>query len=102
MSEPLPPEWSAWLETGARLVALPPLRRSEVSTRGPEDRKFAIGDFLLNIPARFVEPLAEALGEDPGQFRSYREVAGKVPAERRVAASWSVHRNLKDSLHLLA
>src|SRR4051812_30039875 len=101
MTTPLPAEWDSWLESGARLRALPPLRRSEFATRGPEDKKFALGDFLLTIPAEYVEPLAEALGEDPAKFRNYREVSGKLPPDRRVAAAWTVHRDLRDSPQLL-
>lgn len=101
MSEPLPPEWSSWLEEGARILAVPPLRRSEASTRGPEDKKFQLGDLLASLPARFHEKFAQELNQDPTAFRAYREVAKKVPAEVRVAAAWSVHRDLKDTPHLL-
>ncbi|WP_369055113.1 hypothetical protein [Kineococcus terrestris] len=101
MTEPLPPEWDSWLEEGARLLAVPPLRRNEQSTRGPEDPKFALGDFLLGVPAELVERLEGALSVGSGQFRTYREVASKVPPERRVAASWTVHRDLRDRPELL-
>jgi hypothetical protein len=101
MSEPLPPEWSSWLERGARLLAVPPLRRSEASTRGPEDRKFQLGDLLTSIPARFLERFADALDQDATAFRAYREVAKKIKPEMRVAAAWSVHRDLKDTPELL-
>src|SRR5664279_3940937 len=101
MSTPLPAEWGSWLEVGARLLDVPPLRRNETSTRGPQDKKFALGDFLLQVPTRYVDELAAALGEDRGTFRSYRDVAKKVPPERRVAAAWSVHRDLKEKPELL-
>ncbi|MFD9889714.1 hypothetical protein ACFWY9_10245 [Amycolatopsis sp. NPDC059027] len=101
MNQPLPSDWQEWVTEGTRLAALPPLRRSEQVRRGSEDPKFALGDFLLTIPAKFVEPLAEALGLDAAQFRIYREVASKVPPDRRVAASWTVHRDLRDRTDLL-
>lgn len=102
MSTPLPPEWSNWVEEGARLLAAPPLRRSEQVARGPEDPKFALGDFLATIPAQYAELLAEHLDRDPAQFRVYREVAEKIPPDRRVAASWTVHRDLRERPDLLA
>ncbi len=101
MTTPLPPEWDSWLEEGARLLAAPPLRRSEQSTRGPHDPKFALGDFLLGVPAELVDSLADALHTSPGQFRTYREVADKLRPERRVAASWTVHRDLRERPELL-
>jgi hypothetical protein len=101
MATPLPPEWDSWLEEGARLLAAPPLRRNEQSTRGPHDPKFALGDFLLAVPQNFVEPLAEALSASPGQFRIYREVADKLAPAHRVAASWTVHRDLRERPDLL-
>jgi hypothetical protein len=102
MTTPLPPEWNAWVEVGARLLAAPPLRRSEQASCGPNDPKFALGDFLAGLPVQYLERLAEQLGRDPAQFRIYREVAEKIPAERRVAASWTVHRELRDRPDLLA
>lgn len=101
MLTPLPPEWDSWLERGARLLAAPPLRRNDQSALGPRDPKFALGDFLLGVPSQYVEPLAEALHANPGQFRIYRDVAEMVPLERRVAASWTVHRDLRDRPDLL-
>ena len=102
MSTPLPPEWSTWVEEGARLLAAPPLRRSEQVARGPEDPKFAIGDFLATIPGPYVELLAEHLGRDAAQFRVYREVAEKIPSDQRVKASWTVHRDLRERPDLLS
>lgn len=96
MSDVIPPDWRSWLEEGARLLAVPPLRRSEKTTRGREDPKFLLGDFLCSVPAQYVDALAEALRADPAQFRSYREVAQKIPPDERVAAAWGVHRELKD------
>lgn len=101
MPAPLPPEWDSWVEQGAQLAAAPPLRRSEQSSRGASDPKFALGDFLRSIPSQFVDELAATVGRDSGQFRTYREVADKVPPERRVAASWTVHRDLRDKPELL-
>jgi len=96
MSDVHPPDWNSWLEVGARLLAAPPLRRSEKTTRGPEDPKFLLGDFLCSVPTQYVDALAEALRADPARFRSYREVAEKFPPQGRVAAAWGVHRELKD------
>jgi hypothetical protein len=101
MTEPLPPEWDSWCEEVGRLQAVPPLRRNEIATRGPEDKKFLIGDVLLKVPTRLIDPLAEAVGEDPGTLRGYREVAKRFPPAARVAASWSVHRDLKDKPELV-
>jgi len=101
MTTPLPPEWDWWLEAGGRLLAAPPLRRNEQSTRGPNDPKFALGDFLLGVPAELVDRLAEALQTSPGQFRTYRDVADKLRPDRRVAASWTVHRDLRELPELL-
>lgn len=89
------------MEEGARLLAVPPLRRSETATRAAEDKKFLLGDFLLQVPVRYVDALAEALGQEASAFRSYRDVAEKIPPGSRVAASWAVHRQLKDSPELL-
>jgi hypothetical protein len=96
MSDARPPEWQSWLEEGARLIAVPPLRRNEKATRGPEDPKFLLGDFLCSVPPQYIDALAEALQAEPTQFRSYREVAEKIPQNRRVAAAWGVHRELKN------
>jgi len=101
MTRPLAVEWDSWIEEGARLLAVPPLRRRVVSTRGPEDKKFALGDFLLSLPVEYVDRLAAALGQEPSTFRAYRDVADKVSPERRVAAAWSAHRDLKDRPELL-
>lgn len=102
MATPLPPEWSTWVEEGARLLAAPPLRRSEQVARGPEDPKFALGDFLATIPARYVEGLAEHFARDAPQFRVYRDVAEKIPPVARVKASWTVHRDLRERPDLLS
>ncbi|MGH3612535.1 MAG: hypothetical protein ACRDRK_08045 [Pseudonocardia sp.] len=101
MTTPLPPEWNSWLQEAQRLAAAAPLRRNEMSTRGPQDPKFALGDFLTTVPEAHLESLAKAVGEDPGQFRSYRDVASTLPPAVRVKASWSVHRNLRHRPELL-
>lgn len=92
---PLPREWDSLRQEVERLLAAPPLRRNEMSTRRPEDPKFALGDFLAGIPVSHLDVFANELGQDAGQFRSYREVAIALPPGKRVAASWSVHRNLR-------
>jgi hypothetical protein len=101
MATPLPPEWSAWVDEGARLLSAPPLRRNEQAARGRDDPKFALGDFLVTIPALYVEMLAEHLNRDPAQLRGYRDVAEKIPPNNRVNASWTVHRDLRDRTDLL-
>lgn len=102
MTSPLPAEWNHWVQEVVRLLAAPPLRRSEKATRGPQDPKFALGDYLLAIPSQFVDLLADAVGGDVGQLRIARDVADKIPPERRVAASWTVHRDLRHRPELLA
>lgn len=102
MPSPLPPEWGSWLTEGARLLAVPPLRRHEQSLHGFQDPKFALGDFLLEVPTEFVDRLEQVLGARPGQFRIYRDVSAKVPIGHRVASSWTVHRDLRDRPDLLA
>lgn len=96
-----PLEWDSWVAELKRLLALPPLRRSEKTTLGPQDPKFLLGDFLLTLPEVHVDELAEAVGEAPGQLRSYRDVAQKVPPAARVGSAWGVHRQLKDRPDLL-
>lgn len=94
-------EWGEWLQEGGRLLALPPLRRSDRSVHGPDDPKFALGDFLASVPPQYVEALADALDAVPAQFRVYREVAELVPPQVRVAAAWTVHRDLRSQPDLL-
>ncbi len=101
MTSPLPAEWDSWVERLGRLLAAPSLRRSEVTTRGHQDKKFAVGDFLLTVPSQWIDRLAETLGEEPSTFRVYREVAQKIPSEQRVAAAWTVHRDLRERPDLL-
>jgi hypothetical protein len=101
MTSPLPAEWGHWVQEVSRLLAAPPLRRSEKSSRGPQDPKFALGDFLLGIPSQFVDLLADAVHAEVGQLRTARDVADKIPPERRVAASWTVHRDLRNHPELL-
>lgn len=101
MTTSLPQEWDPWRREAGRLLAVPPLRRNEQSTRGPHDPKFALGDFLTQVPESHLDVFAEEMRQDPGQFRSYREVASTLPPHMRVAASWSVHRNLRHRPELL-
>lgn len=90
-------EWQSWLERGRVLVDAPPLSRADKSKRGPEDAKWALGDLMLEIPDHRVEAYARELGEERAStLRQYREVASRWPRERRVAASWTAHRELKD------
>lgn len=101
MAQPLPADWSAWLEEATRLASAPSLSRRDQTRLGAEDPKFALGDFLTTVPQEYVEQIAEKAGRNPAQFRIYREVAAKIPMDRRVAASWSVHRDLRDRVDLL-
>ena len=96
-----PAAWADWKAEVARIQMLPNLRRSEWTSRGPEDTKFAMGDLLRQVPLPWVDRLAEEVGVDPAEFRIRREVAVKVPPERRVRASWTVHRDLRDRPELL-
>lgn len=96
-----PPEWDEWVAQGARLNAAPPLRRNERTSNGARDPKFLFGDFLAGIPSQYIEALAVAIGEDPSSLRDYRDVATTFPPGHRVAASWSVHRNLRRRPELL-
>src|SRR3954453_4169960 len=101
MRDQRPSDWPRWLGGGGGLLAAPPLRRGEQISRGPEDPKFTIGDYLARLPEEWVEPLAIDLDVDPAQLRVYREGATKVPPELRVRASWTVHRDLRDRVDLL-
>jgi hypothetical protein len=101
MSDALPAEWQLWLQEGARLLAVPPLPRSESAARGPEDPKFALGDFLLTVPEQYIDALAEQLQQKPARFRVCRDVAQKFPPQRRVAAAWSTHRDCRKKPHKL-
>jgi hypothetical protein len=88
--------WDEWLTRGRALLGVPPLSRAAKSVRGLEDPKWALGDFLLEVPPHQVERLALQLGQEKTAFRQYREVASNWPPEHRVAASWTSHRELKD------
>ncbi|GAA0482979.1 hypothetical protein Ade02nite_65920 [Paractinoplanes deccanensis] len=96
-----PAEWAGWRNEAARLQNRAPLRRSEWAARGPEDPKFALGDLLSRVPESWIDRLAEAVDAEPARFRLLREVAVKVPPERRVKASWTVHRDLRERPELL-
>ncbi|WP_433055069.1 hypothetical protein [Dactylosporangium sp. CS-033363] len=101
MGEPSSDQWVERVQEAARILALPVLKRSERSTQGPHDPKFLLGDFLTSIPSYLIEKLAVELGHDAAQFRVYEEVARKLPPARRVEASWTVHRDLRDRPELL-
>jgi len=88
--------WNSWLERGRALLSAPPLSRKDKAERGPEDPKWSLGDLLLEMPEHLVDRFALMLGEEKGTFHRLREVAEKWPAEHRVRASWSAHRDLKD------
>lgn len=88
--------WDSWLERGRALLGAPPLSRKEKVERGTEDPKWKLGDLLLEMPEHLVDRFALLLGEEKGGLHRLREVAEKWPAEHRVQASWSAHRDLKD------
>jgi len=44
---------------------------------------------------------APRLRQERAQFRTYRDVAAKIPPVARVATSWTVHRDLRDQPHLM-
>lgn len=90
------PHWNLWLKRGGTALDSPPLRRGEKSLRGTDDPKWKLGDLALEIPEPLVDAFAQALGEDKGSLRRLLDVSRKWPPERRVAASWSAHRELKD------
>ncbi|MBA2706870.1 MAG: hypothetical protein H0U59_03590 [Gemmatimonadaceae bacterium] len=85
-----------WLERGRALLASPPLSRADKSKNGLADPKWGLGDLLLEVPEPLVARVAGELGKSESEFRRYREVASRWPADRRVQASWSAHRDLKD------
>jgi hypothetical protein len=94
-------DWAAVVESGRGIMAAPRLSRSERLTRGPEDEKFALGDLLAEIEDLddgCLDTLAQQIGHNltSANLRSYREVALAWPLEKRVAASWTVHRTLKN------
>ena len=88
--------WNSWVERGRAIVGASPLSRGEKSTKGTSDPKWALGDLLAEVPDQLISRLAEDLGRSEGELRRLKDVAAKWPAECRVAASWSAHRDLKD------
>ena len=90
------PNWQHWIERGRAIVGAPPLTRGEKSTRGTSDPKWALGDLLSEVPDLAIPRLAKELDRDEGELRRLKDVSSKWPPERRVAASWSAHRDLKD------
>ena len=65
-------------------------------TQGPLDEKFALGDFR-DVEDDQLDGLAGEIGYNlnAANLKSYREVARAWPPDKRVAASWTVHRTLK-------
>lgn len=83
-------------------MAAPRLGRTEQVTRGPEDFKFGLGDLLAgddDLDNEAFEWLAREIGHNltSANLKSYREVARAWPREKRIAASWTVHRTLKNA-----
>lgn len=91
------PSWSTVVERGRAILSVPPLTRSEKSIKGTSDPKWALGDLLVEVTDHLLPRLARQLGHSEGDLRRLKEVASKWPPDRRSAASWSSHRELKDS-----
>jgi hypothetical protein len=68
---------------------------------GPLDEKFALGDLICEVGDEELDELAREIGHNltSANLRSYREVARAWPPEKRVAASWTVHRTLKNAVN---
>lgn len=88
--------WDSLVERGRALLGAPPLGRASKATAGPSDPKWALGDLLAHVPDSLLARYAVEIGANEGELRRLRDVAAKWPATRRVAASWSAHRDLKD------
>jgi hypothetical protein len=75
-------------------MSAPPLRRSEKNRPGA-DPKWAIGDALLAAPAEQRDAVADEVGIDKADGRSYwRTAEAWPPHTRTTAASWSTYREL--------
>lgn len=87
------------VESGRAIMASPRLGRAERVSLGPQDEKFALGDLLAHVADEELDAIAGAIGHNlsGAGLRSYREVARAWPWECRVAASWTVHRTLKNA-----
>jgi hypothetical protein len=86
------------VERAHTILSAPALHRSEKASRGREDPKFLVGDLLVeaDLSSADTAALAQALDVAEHQVKTYHGVAKAWPLERRVAASWSTHRELKD------
>src|SRR5207244_3085982 len=84
------------LSQGRALLGARPLRRDEWAPRGRDDVKWRWGDLALDIPKALLVDFARAVGKNVQELLRYRDVAAAWPAERRVAASWSAHRELQN------
>ena len=92
-------DWEELVEPGRAILSAPRLGRAERASSGPSDEKFALGDLFLGVEDEQLEWLAGRLGHNltGAGLRSYREVAAAWPPEKRVAASWTTHRTLKNA-----
>lgn len=91
-------DWTEKVESGRAIMAAPRLSRSQRVSLGPEDEKFALGDLMHDVEDGQLEGLAAAIDSNltASTLKSYREVARAWPTAHRVAASWTVHRTLKN------
>jgi hypothetical protein len=91
-------DWAEKVESGRAIMAAPRLGRAQRVSLGPQDEKFALGDLLSDVEDDQLERLARGIGHNltAATLKSYREVAGAWPSAQRVAASWTVHRTLKN------
>jgi hypothetical protein len=96
-----PPEWNEWVEEVGRLLAAPSLPRGQRATRGPEDPRWATGDFLLKIPPRYLAALADEVDYSLAELKRLRDTSRQFPKDKRVAAAWSTHRDCRTKKHLL-
>jgi hypothetical protein len=91
-------DWTEKVESGRTIMRAPRLSRSQRVMLGPQDEKFALGDLMCDVEDDELEVLAQAIGFNltAANLKSYREVAYAWPPGQRVAASWTVHRTLKN------
>jgi hypothetical protein len=92
-------DWTQLVESGRAIMEAPPrLSRAQRVLLGPEDEKFALGDLLCGVEEGQFGQLADEIGHNltAANLKSYRDVAQAWPPEQRAAASWTVHRTLKN------
>ena len=79
---------------GVRSAANAPLS----SDPNTPDRKWSIGDALLEVPEEYRDHVAESAGLKANNARSYARVSEAwPPTTRHIACAWSVYRTLAKS-----